>query len=94
MLLLIKSIKTRSFRDTCHASIEQRRGGDLVPSHFSRLFLFLSVSILSEGDKAISHRLGGHVSVGDSHGRRKTAGLVPVLSSTKEAGDVSIVVVL
>ena len=65
-----------------------------VPSHFSRLFLFLSVSILSEGDKAISHRLGGHVSVGGSHGRRKTVGLVPVLSSTKEAGDVSIVVVL
>ena len=57
-------------------------------------FLFLSVSILSEGDKAISHRLGGHVSVGGSHGRRKTVGLVPVLSSTKEAGDVSIVVVL
>ncbi|KAF2552979.1 hypothetical protein F2Q68_00035240 [Brassica cretica] len=68
------------------------RGGDRVPSHFSRLFLFLSVSILSEGDKTISHRLGGHVSVGGSRGRKKTAGLIPVLSSTKEAGDVSIVV--
>ena len=72
----------------------QKRGGDRVPSHFSRLFLFLSVLILTEGDKAISHRLDGHVSVGGSRGRRKTVGLIPVLSSTKEADDVSMVVVL